>query len=78
MLTKQILDRNVSMLVLSRKSGQSIVIDGTITIHVVKVDRGRVQLGISAPAEVSIHRQEIYNRILEEVGYGDCSLAASA
>lgn len=66
------------MLVLSRKSGQSVVIDGTITIHVVKVDRGRVQLGISAPSDVVIHRQEIYQRILQEVGYESRSFVASA
>jgi carbon storage regulator len=51
------------MLVLSRKLGQSIIVNGDITITVVSLDRGRVQLGVTAPFEVSIHREEIQRRI---------------
>ena len=51
------------MLILSRKRDQAIVIDDQIVITVVQVDRGRVQIGISAPRHISIHRQEIYRRI---------------
>jgi carbon storage regulator len=51
------------MLVLSRKRGESIVVDGEITITVVENCRGRVQLGIDAPAHVTIHREEIHRRI---------------
>lgn len=51
------------MLVLSRKTGQTILIDDNIAITVVNIGRGRVQLGVTAPRHVSIHREEIYQQI---------------
>jgi carbon storage regulator len=51
------------MLVLSRKSGQSIVVGGDITVTVVAIGRGRVQLGVTAPFGVTVHREEIQRRI---------------
>ena len=54
------------MLVLSRKSGQSIVIDGQIIVHVVGVSRGRVHLGITAPPHLPIYRSELFERIQAE------------
>ena len=47
------------MLVLSRKPGEKVVIDGGITITVVEVIGGRVKLGIEAPADVVILRGEL-------------------
>lgn len=47
------------MLVLSRKLGESIRIGEDITITVVNVDRGKIRLGIEAPAEVKIMRTEL-------------------
>jgi carbon storage regulator len=55
------------MLVLSRKKNESIVIDGTIVITVVEIRGDKVRLGIEAPREVSIHRQEIFAAIVAEV-----------
>lgn len=46
------------MMVISRRLGEGIVIDGTIYITVVKVGKGRIRLGLTAPASVRIHRQE--------------------
>jgi len=51
------------MLILSRKPGESIVIDGRITVKVVRVDGDTIKLGISAPSEVPVHRQEVYDEI---------------
>jgi carbon storage regulator len=51
------------MLVLSRKHGQSIIVNGDITITVVAIDRGRVQLGVTAPFNVTVHREEVQRRI---------------
>jgi carbon storage regulator len=47
------------MLVLSRKEQQQIVLDGGITITVVRVQGGAVRLGIDAPKEVPIRRAEL-------------------
>ena len=51
------------MLVLSRKKNESIVINGKITVTVVEIRGDKVRLGIEAPMEVPVHRQEVYERI---------------
>jgi len=51
------------MLILSRKLNESIVIDGRIIVKVLRIDRDTVKLGIQAPAELPVHRQEIYDAI---------------
>jgi carbon storage regulator len=51
------------MLILSRKLGESIVIDGRIIVKIVRLDGDLVKLGIEAPAEVPVHRQEVYVEI---------------
>ena len=47
------------MLVLTRKIGRSIVISGNISLCVLGLERGRVKIGIAAPAEVTIIREEL-------------------
>ena len=47
------------MLVLSRKLGEKIFIGENICITVVDIDRGKIRLGIEAPREVAIYRQEL-------------------
>lgn len=51
------------MLVLSRKKSQRIVIDGRVTVTILEVRGNTVRLGIEAPAEVTIHRQEVLESI---------------
>jgi carbon storage regulator len=51
------------MLILTRKVGENVVVDGRIHIKVLRLDGDGVKLGIEAPAEVSIHRQEVYDEI---------------
>ena len=53
------------MLVLTRKLGESIAIDDRITITVIALKGNQVKLGIDAPAETKIYRQEIYAQIME-------------
>lgn len=55
------------MLVLSRKKNESIVIDENITITIVEVRGDKVRLGIQAPREVPIHRQEIHEAIQNDL-----------
>jgi carbon storage regulator len=50
------------MLVLSRKPNESIVIDGNIVITVLRVEGNKVRLGIQAPSDVTILRQELQPR----------------
>lgn len=54
------------MLILTRKTGQDIVIGQVITIKLIEIKGKQVRLGIEAPKDVSIHRGEIQIRIKEE------------
>jgi len=54
------------MLVLTRKPGQSIMIGDGIEVQVLSVAGEKVRLGITAPKEVGIFRDEVYHRIEEE------------
>lgn len=54
------------MLVLTRKLGEGIIIGDDITITVVEMKGGNVRIGIDAPKNKKIYRQEIYSRIVEE------------
>jgi len=51
------------MLVLSRKKNESIVINDDITIVVVEIRGDKVRLGIEAPKEIPVHRNEVYEAI---------------
>ena len=51
------------MLVLSRKKNESIVINNDITIVVVEIRGDKVRLGVEAPKEIPVHRQEVYEAI---------------
>ena len=51
------------MLILSRKSGESIVIDGRIKVTIIRLEGETVKVGIEAPSEVPVHRKEVYEEI---------------
>ncbi len=59
------------MLVLSRKKNESIVINNDITIVVVEIRGDKVRLGVEAPKEVPVHRQEVYDAIHRNVGISE-------
>ena len=54
------------MLVLSRKQDEKIMIGDNITLMVISIQGDKVRLGIDAPKEVSIHREEVYKAIQAE------------
>ena len=62
------------MLVLTRKAGESIVIGSDVVVTVIELRGGQVRVGIDAPREVQVHREEVY----EEVRRENKAAAASA
>lgn len=54
------------MLVLSRQRDESIIIGDNVVVTIVDVRGDKVKLGITAPREVSVHRQEVYEAIQRE------------
>ena len=54
------------MLILTRKLGESIAIGDQIKVTLIEIQGKQVKIGVIAPKDVSIHRQEIYERILGE------------
>lgn len=54
------------MLILTRRIGETLVVNDNIQVMVLGVKGNQVRLGINAPKEISIHRDEIYQKILAE------------
>ncbi len=55
------------MLVLSRKLGEKLIIGDNIVVTVVKIDRNQIRIGIEAPREVSVYREELIPRTRERL-----------
>lgn len=60
--------KEAKMLVLSRKKNESIIINDDITIVVVEIRGDKVRLGVEAPKEVPVHRNEVYEAIRRNQG----------
>jgi carbon storage regulator len=54
------------MLVLTRRPGESIIVGQDIVITVIEIKGGQVRIGIDAPREVQVHREEIYEQVRQE------------
>ncbi|WP_192483448.1 MULTISPECIES: carbon storage regulator CsrA [Cysteiniphilum] len=59
------------MLILTRRLGETVMIGDEVTVTVLGVKGNQVRLGINAPKEVSVHREEIFVRIKGEHSLGD-------
>jgi carbon storage regulator len=64
------LSKEEIMLVLSRQSDETIIIGDNIRVTIVEVRGDKVRIGIDAPRDVSVHRQEIYDAIRREADPG--------
>ena len=54
------------MLILTRKAGETLMVGEDVTVTVMAVNGNQVRIGINAPKDVEVHREEIYERIKEE------------
>ncbi len=54
------------MLILTRKVGETLMIGDEVNITVLEIRGNQVRIGINAPKDVAVHREEIYDRIQDE------------
>jgi carbon storage regulator len=54
------------MLILTRRVGETVMVGDDVTVTIIGVKGTQVRLGVSAPKDVTVHRQEVYERIQRE------------
>jgi carbon storage regulator len=58
------------MLILTRRIGEAVIIDDQISVTVLSINGAQVRVGVNAPRDVSVHREEIYRRIKQQEAEG--------
>jgi len=61
------------MLILTRRVGETLMVGDDVTVTVLGVKGNQVRIGVNAPKDVAVHREEIYDRIRKENEGGDAS-----
>ena len=61
------------MLILTRRVGETLMVGDDVTVTVLGVKGNQVRIGVNAPKEVAVHREEIYQRIQREKAPGEHS-----
>ena len=54
------------MLILTRKANETLIVGNDVTVTILGVKGNQVRIGVNAPKEISVHREEVYNRIKAE------------
>ena len=66
------------MLILSRKAGESLILDGGIEIKITEIYGDKVRIGIAAPADVKVYRKELYATIQENQSAARVAVSSDA
>ncbi len=64
------------MLILTRRAGETVMVGSDVTITVLGVKGNQVRIGINAPKDIAVHREEIYERIQNEKSAKDAEAPA--
>lgn len=62
------------MLILTRRVGETLMVGDEVTVTVLGVKGNQVRIGVNAPKDVAVHREEIYQRIQQEKTPGDAAV----